>query len=76
MEASNHGVRLLNSAIIGLLPGSGVKLTPELGYFKNLEREEWIFVHSKFTNNSVSDVKLTSELTTSMNSVLLRWLPF
>ena len=31
---------------------------------------QW-FMYSKFTNNLVSDVKLTSELGPSMNSVLL-----
>ena len=35
LEASDHGVRLLNSAIIGVLSGSGVKLTPEPGGFEN-----------------------------------------
>ena len=50
-----YGVRLLISAIIGLLKGSGVKLTPELGYFENCALEVWMFVYGKSTNNTVSE---------------------
>ena len=32
---SDHDVRLLNNAINRMLPGSGVKLTPELEYFES-----------------------------------------
>ena len=49
---------------------SDVKLTPEPGRFKKWENEDWMFVYGKSTNNIVSEVKLTSELGPSMNSVL------
>ena len=43
--------------------------------FRKLRYEALIFMYSKFTNHHESDVKLTSELGPSMNSVLLRWTP-
>ena len=69
LEVSENGVCLLISAI---------KLTPELGYFENCASEVWVFVVfvcGKSTNHPVSEVKLTSELGLSLNSVLLRWAP-
>ena len=71
-----YGVRLLISASIGLLTGSGVKLTPELGYFENCALEVWMFVYGKSTNNTVLEDALTPEPGPSMNSVLLRWTPY
>ena len=78
MKASNNDVRLLNSAIIGVVSGSGVKLTPEPGGFENLKREAWmlLFVYGNFTNKIVSEDNLTPELRPSMNSVFLRWAPY
>ena len=67
MEYSDHGVRLLNSAIIGVLSGSGVKLTPELGYCENRACEVWMFMYGKFTNHPMSEAKLTQELGPSLN---------
>ena len=75
MEASKNVVRLFISAITRVVSGSDVKLTPELGYFENCASEEWMFVYGKSTNYPVSEVKLTSKLGPSLNSVLLRWGP-
>ena len=75
MEASENGVCLLISAITRVVSGSDVKLTPELVYFENCASEVWMFMYGKSLNHPVSEVKLTSELGPSMNSVLLRWAP-
>ena len=58
-----------------MLSGSGVKLTPELGYFENKEYEAWMFMYGNSTNNIASEDTLTPEPGPSMNSVLLRWTP-
>ena len=55
MKSSKNDVRWVNSAIIGLLTGSGVKSTPKLGYFENCAREVWMFVYGKAKNNIVSE---------------------
>ena len=51
LKSFENDVCLLNSAIIGLSTGLGVKLTPELGYFENCACEVWMFVYGKSTNN-------------------------
>ena len=75
LEASENGVCLLISAITRVVSGSDVKLTPKLVYFENCASEVWMLMYGKSINHPVSEVKLTSELGPSMNSVLLRWAP-